>query len=56
MEPYREIRYNIEVEHEPGTYVTDMDFLTSDAEGAYERLQYLKEKYGKNKINITKII
>jgi hypothetical protein len=47
--------YQIEVEHEPGTFDDDMDFLTAAPKDAYERLQYLKEKYSGHKITITKV-
>jgi len=55
-EKYREISYHIEIEHEPGDFDNDMDYLTSNAKDAYERLQYLKEKYFGSKIQITEII
>lgn len=55
METYKEIRYNIKVEHESSTFDDDMDFLTSEPKDAYERLQYLKEKYPNHEIKITKI-
>ncbi len=55
MEFYRKYSYHLEVEHKPGKYDDDMDFLTSDSGRAHERLQYLKEKYGKDKIKLTKI-
>lgn len=55
-ERYREIRYHIEVEHESGDFDSDMDYLTSNAREAYERLQHLEEKYFDSKIKITKII
>lgn len=55
MKFHREFSYHIEVEHKPGNYDTDMDFLTKNPEDAYERLQYLKEKYNGRRINLTKI-
>jgi len=51
-----EIRYHLEVKHEPGDFDDDMDYLTSNPRDAYERLQHLKEKYFDSKIQITKII
>jgi hypothetical protein len=54
-EKHRKIRYHIEVGHEPGDFDNDMDYLTPDVKDAYERLQYLKEKYFGSKIQITKI-
>ena len=55
-ERHREIRYHIEVEHDPGDFHNDMDYLTSNVRDAYERLLHLKEKYFGSKIKIKKII
>jgi len=55
LEKYEEIGYHLEVDHEPGTFDDDMDFLTKSAQDAYERLQFLKEKYKDKRINITEI-
>ena len=55
MKTYQEIKYHIEVEHEPGTFKNDMDFLTFDSKAAYKKFQDLKEKYSSNKVTITKI-
>ena len=55
MKFYRKFSYHLEVEHKPGNFDSEMDFLTSDPEDAHERLQYLKGKYAKDKIRLTKI-
>ena len=52
---YTQIRYHLEVEHEPGTFDDDMDSLTQDPKDAYQMLQSLKAKYKDHKIKITKI-
>ena len=51
----RKISYHIEVDHKPGSFESEMDFLTSDVENAYERLQYLKGKYQGREMKVTKI-
>lgn len=55
MEKYEEIRYHIEVDHEPGTFDNDMDFLSKNPKETYERLKFLKKEYKGHKITITKI-
>ncbi|UZE94047.1 MAG: hypothetical protein IB618_00525 [Candidatus Pacearchaeota archaeon] len=55
MEKYKEIKYHIEVEHEPGTFDDDMDLLLQNPTEAYQQLQIIKQKYKGHKIMITKI-
>lgn len=55
MKEYKEKIYHIEVDHESGTFRSDMDFLTQNPKDAYEQLQVLKEKYPGHEIKIEKI-
>lgn len=55
MERYLKTEYDIEVDHESGTFQQDMDFLSSNPKVVYEHLQRIKEKYKGHKITITKI-
>jgi len=55
MKTFKRIRYNIEVNHEPGTYNNDMDFMASDIQSAYKQLQVLKLKYPGHEIKIERI-
>ena len=56
MRKIKEVSYHIQVEHEPGTYRSDMDFLNiDDPKGAYEHYLSVKEKYSDKEITITKI-
>ncbi len=46
----REVKYHLEVEHTPGTFESDMNFLTTSQKDAYERIGHLRLKYpGKKK-------
>ncbi|HLD37070.1 MAG TPA: hypothetical protein VJA86_00590 [Candidatus Nanoarchaeia archaeon] len=56
MKKFANTKYHIEVEHAPGAFTNDMDFLSHDAKSAYEHYETVKKKYQSQNIAMTEII